>query len=147
VTRKQRVTRAVYGVYVVIIAAFVVSNVTQVGRQIFGPNGGAATKPAAKVNDACAKAIEGEMRVIELARLAASTEQSEAAAATRYASERERARSRDLEPACSGDPSGADALAALARFDRASESHAVRIASDLTPVRLSTQSFISGHPL
>ena len=79
-------------------------------------------------------------------RAAASAEPNGDAAKARYASERTATRSPELERACSADPSGQDALAALARFDRAAESHSVRLATELTPVRLAAQSFISGHP-
>lgn len=146
-TRKQRVTRVVYGVYVVVVAAFVVSNIAQVGSALFGANGGGAQAAAArfpKVNEICAQVIADEVVAIDKALLAASSEPSGEAARARYASERAGRRTSDLERACGADPNGTDALAALARFDRAADSHAVRTATELSPVRLSTQSFIRG---
>ena len=145
-TRKQRVTRVVYGIYVVVVAAFVISNIWQIGATVFGTREGAAAKPAVTVGEACGKAIDEDVRAIERARTAASTEASADAARKRYARERAQARPPEVENACTGEPYGADALAALARFDRAAVSHAVRTASELSPVRLSSQSFISGHP-
>lgn len=148
-TRKQRVTRVVYGIYVVVVAAFVISNIAQVAAAVFGPSGAgeAAGARFPKVGEACARQIEAELQTIEKARLAASSETSDPAAKARYAAERASARAGDpaeLERTCKADPHGVDALAALARFDRAAESHAVRTASELSPVRLSAQSFIRG---
>ncbi|MBX3207860.1 MAG: hypothetical protein KF764_22635 [Labilithrix sp.] len=148
-SRKKRVTRVVYGVYVVVVAAFVVSNIAQVARAVFGEpeSETAAGEPRfPKVGPACAERVEAELVAIEKAREAASSEKSAEAARGRYESERRAARTPALEQACSGDPHGADALASLARFERAAESHALRTATELRPVRLAAQSFISGHP-
>ena len=143
-------TRVVYGVFVVVVAAFVVSNIAQVARAVFGvpDTAAAAADPSRfpKVGAACAELLEAQLRAIDEARAAASTEPNGDAAKARYATLRSAARSAELEQTCSADPSGPDALAALARFDRAAESHAIRLASELTPVRLAAQSFISGHP-
>ena len=150
VTRNKRTSRVVYGVYVVVVAAFVVSNIVQVARAVFGsPENEAVAAEASrfpKVGPACGALLEAQLQAIEKARAAAATEPNGDAAKARYANERSAARSPELEPTCSADPSGTDALAALARFDRAAESHSVRQASELTPVRLAAQSFISGHP-
>lgn len=143
-------TRVVYGVYVVVVAAFVVSNIAQVARAVFGvpESEAAAAEPSRfpKVGAACGELLETQVRAIEKARGVAQVEPDGDAAKARYANERTASRSPELERVCSADPSGTDALAALARFDRAAESHAVRLASELTPVRLAAQSFISGHP-
>lgn len=143
-------TRVVYGGYVVLVAAFVVSNIAQVARAVFGgpENEAAAAEPSRfpKVGPACSELLEAQVQSIDRARAASSSEPSGEAATARYASERSAARSPELERTCAADPSGSDALAALARFDRTSESQAVRLASELTPVRLAAQSFISGHP-
>lgn len=149
VTRKKRVTRVVYGAYVVVVAAFVVSNIAQVARAVFGlpEDAAAAVEPRfPKVGPACGELLAAELRAIDETRVAASGEPSKEAAKARYARERSASGSPELERTCSADPSGTDALAALARFERASESHAVRLAGELTPVRLAAQSFISGHP-
>ena len=146
-------TRVVYGVYVVVVAAFVVSNIAQVARAVFGlpATEAAAAEPSRfpKVGAACGELLERQLQAIEKARAAASGEPNGDAAKARYASERSAlgsAGSPELERTCSADPGGTDALAALARFDRAAESHSIRLASELTPVRLAAQSFISGHP-
>ena len=139
-------TRVVYGIYVLIVAAFTVSNIAQVGRQIFGPNGGAAKPESARVEVPCAEQIKAQYQAIELAQVEASMAPDGDTAKQRYASHRELRRSPDLDRVCGADPNGSDALAALARFDRAAGNGAIRTATELSPVRLSTQSFISGHP-
>ncbi|MBN9165541.1 MAG: hypothetical protein J0I07_31600 [Myxococcales bacterium] len=150
-TRKQRVTRVVYGAYVVVVAAFVVSNIAQVASTVFSGREGGSEAAAAdprfpKVGPACAKLFEEQVQAIEKARQAASSEASAEAAKARYESERSAARSPDLERTCSAEPSGTDALASLARLDRQAESESVRSATELRSVRLAAQSFISGHP-
>lgn len=147
-TRKQRVTRVVYGAYLVVVAAFVVSNIAQVAGAVFGePEAEAlAAEPRSPtVGPACAELFEGQLRAIEEARQAASSEASAGAAKARYASERSAARSSELEQTCSAEPSGAIALASLARLERQAESESVRSATELRSVRLAAQSFISGH--
>lgn len=146
VTRNQRVTRVVYGVYVVIVAAFTISNIAQVGRQIFGANGGAATSAPVKVGAPCAEQLKIAYEAIEIAAAEASKATDAENASQNYVRRRGMGRSPDLDRACNADPNGVEALAALARLDRAAEDHAIRTATELSPVRLSTQSFISGHP-
>ena len=100
----------------------------------------------APIDGPCARAIEDDMRAIEAARLVASTEKTGGAAKDRYAAERRLARERsaDRDVVCHDAPQRIEALAALARLDRASEAHAVRESSELSPVRLAAQSFIRG---
>ncbi|MBX3264100.1 MAG: hypothetical protein KIS78_14575 [Labilithrix sp.] len=145
--RNKRVTRVVYGVYVVVVAAFVVSNIAQVASALFGePDGAAAAQSAPKVGPACAKILGEQLAAIEEARQRASAEATAEAAKARYETERSATRSPELERVCSGDPRGDAARASLARLERVAESQAVRTATELRPVRLSAQSFISGHP-
>jgi hypothetical protein len=148
VTRKQRVTRAVYGGYVLLVAAFTVSSITQVARKVFGgPGEETADSRFPKVGADCGEALRSEIGAIEAARALASLESGGDTAKARYASERtSRGTMNDLKRRCGTDPHGQEALAALARLDRAAEAHAVRDGSELSPVRLSAQSFISGHP-
>jgi hypothetical protein len=148
--KAPRTTRAVYGVYVLGVAAFVISSIVQVGRALFfgTPEPTTTTEAAEKaVGENCARLLEEHDQAIAQARIAASTAPDGDAARALYAKWRlpTKERQPELDQACAGDPHGADALAALARFDRAAESHAVRTASELSPVRLSAQSFIRGH--
>lgn len=141
-------TRVVYGAYVFVVAAFVVSSIAQVARYVFGipeTESAARREPSRfpKVGPACGELLDGQLRAIETARVAASTEPDGDTAKVRYKSERSASTPPELDKICSADPSGPAALAALARFDRAAESHALRMANELTPVRLAAQSFIS----
>lgn len=150
VTAKKRTTRAVYGAYVVLMTAFVVSSIAQVARVVFDPTSSDVPRPGTAyptVGGACRSGLEEQTASIETARLAASTEPTAEHAKARYETERRAARGRiaDLEQSCATDPHRTDALAALASLDRAAEAHAIRDADELSPVRLTAQSFISGH--
>jgi hypothetical protein len=136
VPRKQLVTRLVYGVFVLVVAAFTISNVVQVATVVF-----ASPEAAPKVGPACAVFIEENALAIESALRAALSETDRDAAKARYSSER--GHSSGTTKACEADPNGPAALAALARLDRAAESQAVRTATDLHSVRVAAQSFIS----
>ena len=146
-TKKQRVTRAVYAGYVLIVALFVVSSVVQVARRVFGAGGetGGVDARFPPVAPGCGQVLQDEIQAIESARIAASTERNADAARQRYQSARPSREPIALVRArCAGDPQETAALAALARFDRAAEAHAVRDATELSPVRQEAQSFIRG---
>ena len=139
----KRTTRLVYGAFVVLVAAFTLTNIWQVAWRVFGSDA-AESPPSMAVGDACGTALSTEIRDIERARLVSSTEKDGATAKDRYARERighpgEKGASSRV---CEADPHGTEALAALARFDRAAEAHAVRESSELSPVRLAAYSFI-----
>lgn len=149
-----QVTRFVYVVYVFLVTAFVASSIAQVGGALFGAGtGGSGTRGALPestfpvASPDCARLLEEDSQAIELARAAASLEVDGDAAKARFA--RDRAAARDRAPArdrvCGGDSHDGDALAALARLERAAESHAIRTATELSPVRRGAQSFIRGH--
>jgi hypothetical protein len=128
----RRISRIVYGTFTLFLAVFVASNVVQVARRVFGD-----VDDVARVDPPCAAAIESEMRAIDAARMAATTELGAEEARARYARERKSAAA--ASTSCKDQE---EALAALARFDRASEALAVRTSSELRPVRLAAQSFI-----
>jgi hypothetical protein len=145
--RKQRVTRAVYAVFTVFVGAFVVASTTQIARSLFGEGRGADDRARSPdVGEACSAALEVEIGAIDAARLQASTAGSGDLARARYLAARAGSGPNRADPprACAAEPNGADALAALARYDRASEAHAFREASELSPVRHAAQSFIRG---
>ena len=129
------VSRIVYGVFVVGVGAFILSNVTQVARVTFGDP---SQSDFPKVEAACGAAIEREIAAIDRARVAASGEKNAEAARGAYAAAR-KAESSDLQNACVG---AVDALAAVGRLDRSAESHAVRDATEIGPMRQSARSFI-----
>jgi hypothetical protein len=149
VSRKRRVTRIVYGAYVVGVALFVVSSTYQVARVVFGGRQDMAAHEALaapKVSGECSAVLNREVEAIDAARLQASKATTADSAQDRFVEQRRSATSRDdLERACASDPHGTEALASLARYERASQAHAVREARELVPVRLAAQSFIRGH--
>ena len=138
----KRTTRLVYGAFVVLVALFTFSNIWQVAWRVFGPEA-AESPPSMAVGGACGAALSTEIRDIERARLVASTEKDGPTAKDRYTRERS-AQKGAATRVCEADAHGTDALAALARFDRAAEAHAVRESSELSPVRGTAQSFIRG---
>lgn len=140
--RQKTVGRAVYGAFVVLIAVFTFSNIWQVARRVFG-EGSAETPPSVAVGPACGESLAAEIADIERARLLAATERTADAARARYTRERTH-KTLLVSGGCEADPNGQEALAALARLDRAAETHAVRESSELSPVRLAAQSFIRG---
>jgi hypothetical protein len=123
------------------VAVFVVSSIAQIAKVVLG-----SPDALPAVGGECAEAMKREFQSIEAARAAASLEPRGEAAKARYANERRSSseKSPDVQRACSADPHGTEALVALAELDRASEESAFRAASELSPVRLSAQSFISG---
>jgi hypothetical protein len=127
------------------VAAFVGSNIYQVAVKVFSEGSGAAERPT--VGAPCGAVLEKEIQAIDAARVVASKEDGLDAAKSRYAKERASA-AVEGEPrhSCADDPHGEAALAALARFDRASEAEAIRDGIDLSTVRLTAQSFIRGLP-
>lgn len=137
-TRKQVVSRIVYGVFVVIVGAFISSNIWQVAKVTFGEQSGAAIP---KVEAACGAAIEKEIAAIDRARETASAERDGDTARSTYRAARAK-ESSDVKTACANDPNGVDALAAVGRLDRSAESHAVRDANEIGPMRQSARSFI-----
>jgi hypothetical protein len=143
-TRKQRVTRVVYAVYVVLVTAFVASSIAQVARRVFGEPDHATA--AVSIGDGCARVLTDEIDAIDAARSSASAENGAEAARSRYHAARPSREPIALASTrCRSDAQGAAALAALAKFDRAAEADAVRAAAELSPVRLEAQSFIRGH--
>lgn len=139
--RSRTATRLVYGAFVVIVAAFVVSNVWQVARQVF-VDPAAADAPV--VGPACGALLAEEDASIRAAEEAALRAKDDEEARRAYDAARtaSRARAPERERACAGDPQGALALAAFARLDRAAQAHVARRGAELSPVRLAAQSFI-----
>jgi hypothetical protein len=136
------VTRVVYGAFITFAAAFVLSSVWQISSQLFGF--GSASRPEARhVGPTCATSIAAAASAIEVAR-AAPVQEPELPpdeAADLYRKQRGALDQAKLEP-CGADPAGADALAALARYDRAAEASVRRRAVELGPVRREVLSFI-----
>lgn len=141
----KKASRVVYGVYIAITAAFVIASIVQVASDLFSND---EARPVAAsgtgVNAACADRIEEMVHAIDVARLEASHKSDRETALHAYTVAKEAAWARygELARACESDPHGADALAALDRFDRAAERDAIRQAVELGRVRRSVDSFI-----
>jgi hypothetical protein len=141
------VTRAVYGLFVAFAAAFVLSSVWQISSQLFGF--GSASRPETRhVGATCAASIESSVVAIDTARLKPSGAMGPDEAYERYRKAKAASAIDDekLQQGCAGDPSGPEALAALARYDRAAEASVRRRAVELGPVRREVMSFINRPP-
>ncbi len=142
----KRTTRIVYGVFIAGVGAFVASCIWQVAFAVFA-GGGAAEPTSLKVERACADGIEELILGVDVALAGVAVGGHEQEARRSYATARDTkwTRRAEIEQACANDPNGKDALAAVARYDRAAEATIVRQANELTLVRNQAQSFISGH--
>jgi hypothetical protein len=142
---RRRVTRIVYGVFIVGVAAFVVSSTAQVAIAVFGTSSTGGT--SASVGPACADGLKELVAGIDFAMVDALSIDHTDDARHRYVVARDAKWSRRaaIDEACVNEPNGKDALAAVARYDRAAEASVVRHVSELSPVRIQAQSFISGH--
>jgi hypothetical protein len=141
--RARRITRVVFGTYIVLLSAFVVSNIVQVVRVLyFGPE-----------SDRSARAVQAEPCRHELTTLADGLERATAdAASARDATSADLAyheKRAALSPAflsaaraCASETNGPEALAAMTRLDRAAEATARRRGEALAPVRREVDSFI-----
>jgi hypothetical protein len=134
----KRLNRVVYGVFITIAAVFIVSSTIQVASAVFR-----SPLEAPKVGAPCgayiAALIAGVDAAIEAAASAADGEEAK----KRYLESRRIVdRQASGERTCAEDPHGGEALAAVARYDRAAETFAARRGTELSPVRLRAQSFI-----
>jgi hypothetical protein len=141
VASKKATTRAVYAAYSVLASAFVFATVWQVAGVLFGtPAEGAAVGPA------CAEGLRDLSVAIDRGLAAAAGARDRDAAEERYraALRPEWDRKDAIADVCGRDRTGADALAALGRVDRAARESASRSASELGSVRRDLDSFIRG---
>jgi hypothetical protein len=144
---KNRRTTALYAVFVLGAAVFIVSSVWQIASQVFAaPPAPATNASGPRVGPGCAAALSALARAVDKGVLAAAAVADPAEAAKRYTVARgpswEGARKSELLRACEGDPAGPEAVAALARLDRVAESAIRRQSSELAPVRREVDSFI-----
>ncbi len=137
--KSRRTTRAVYAVYIALTAAFVISNIWQVGLTLFGdaPHEAVAQGP-------CRAGIEELSGALDRAAKAAVEARDDADAERRYSEARrpEWDRYEEVRRACAAQPRGVDAMAALTRLERAHRSAVGRSAAALAPVRREVDSFI-----
>ncbi len=138
----KRVTRVVYGAFVALAAAFILSSVWQIASQLFGF--GAASRPVQHVGPQCAAAIQQDVLAIDLALAEPTTALGgdDAVNAYQQHKKREWQDQEKLTQCCAGDPAATQAIAAVMRLDRAAESAVRRRAGELGPVRREVDSFI-----
>lgn len=133
--------------FVVLAAAFILSSTVQIARAVFAEppvaDGAGATAPLAP---ACRDGLRTLASAVDRALLAAEVATDASDAERRYREARSPEwnpeRHRELVRPCEGEAGGADAVAALARLDRAAEGAAQRRSDELGPVRRAAQSFI-----
>lgn len=133
--------RAVYGVFIAFATVFIVTSTVQVALAVFGEKA-----EAPKVTDRCGAHIAALIAAIDGAIDAAASAPDAEEGKKRYLASRTSHDGAAPKSSCSEDPHGAEALAAVARYDRAAETFAARRGSELNPVRLRAQSFIRQVP-
>jgi len=138
----QRVTRVVYGVFVIFTAVFVGGLILEVALQVFA---GEAPKTEALAAD-CARGVK-ELEAAVNRGIAAGLGDQEVdvdVAVSRYRGTRDETWSKldAVATTCAAQPRGKDAMAALARLDRQAEGVVRRQTAELRAVRREVDSFI-----
>lgn len=150
VPSEKRVAGVVYAAFVVLATAFVVSSTYQLARAVFADDGAPAPGLAgAPLPEACTSAIRELEEAVDRGLAAAATARTRESAERLYQEGRgpawEAPRRQELERACGDAGQGAEALAAVARLDRAAEGASTAAAAkiaELAPVRRAVDSFI-----
>lgn len=141
--RARRITRIVYGVYIVLLGTFVVSNIAQVFRVLyFGPE--SERNARAVQAEPCRRELTTLADGLERATIEAASARDAAKAEASYHEKRAALSPAFLsaERACAAETNGPEALAAMTRLDRAAEATARRRGEALAPVRREVDSFI-----
>jgi hypothetical protein len=136
---KKRVNRVVYGVFVTLAAAFIISNVAQIAMQVFSTKGsGRLPTPT------CAAGLRELTAAVDRGLAAAAAAPNADDAERRYAQAKapEWNRRTEIEHTCTEDAVGTDAMAAVTRLDRAAQGVVRKGATELAPVRREVDSFI-----
>src|SRR5438270_10611434 len=118
----KRITSAIYAVFTVLAASFVVSSTYQIAVGVMAePADGAAAGMPVKVAPACAEGVRTLAVAVDRGVAAAAGATSRADAESRYRAARgpdwDEAKQRELVEPCNGDARGADAVAAVSRLD------------------------------
>lgn len=136
----------VYGVFVVLAGAFIVSSTVQIALAVFEEPAADATSAPQGLSPACASGLKELTAAVDRGVAAASNGRDSATATKRYREARspewDDARQKELVRPCEGDPRGAQAVAAVSRLDRAAEGAISRQNAELGPVRRTVDSFI-----
>jgi hypothetical protein len=147
VASPKRITSAVYAVFVVVAAAFVISSTVQIARAVLSEPAPGADAPARiSVAPACADGVRTLAVAVDRGVTAAAAATDRGDAERRYRTARspewDEAKRRELVQPCTVDPHGDDAVAAVSRLDRAAEGAIRRQTDELGPVRRAVDSFI-----
>jgi len=157
VASPKRITSAVYAVFTVLAGFFVVSSTSQIAVAVFEepapgapfssrPDAGDPVPPSVKVPPACAEGLRTLAAAVDRGLAAAAGVTDWAEAEKRYQAARSpewgAARQRELVQPCTSDARGADAVAAITRFDRAAVGALRHQTDELGPVRRAALSFI-----
>lgn len=143
----KRITSAIYAVFTLLAAAFVISSTYQIAVAVLAePAPGEAAPPPVAVGPACSDGVRSLAGAVDrgVAAAAAATDRTDAERRYRAARspEWDEARQRELVGPCAGDARGLDAVAAVTRLDRAAEGAIRRQTDELGPVRRAVDSFI-----
>jgi len=147
VASPKRITSAVYAVFTLLSGSFVISSTYQIAAAVFAEPANGDPAPAhVDVAPACAEGLRSLAVAVDrgLTAVAGGTDFAEAEKRYRAARspEWDEARQQQLVQPCMSDPRGADAVAAITRFDRAAEGTIRRQTDELGPVRRAALSFI-----
>ncbi len=142
----KRIQSAIYAVFTVAAAAFVISSTAQIAIAVFAEPATTTSPSTSAVPAACAAGVRTLAVAVDRAVAAAAVAADAADAQKRYRAARspewDDAKHRELLEPCAGDARGADAVAAVARLDRAAEGAIRRQTDELAPVRRGVDSFI-----
>jgi hypothetical protein len=143
----KQITSAIYGVFAVLASAFVVSSTVQIASSVLAePSPGAAAPAPVPVPKACAEGVRSLAVAVDRGVGAAASATDRADGERRYRAARspewDAPKHAELVQPCAGDSRGIDAVAAVARLDRAAEGAIRRQTDELGPVRRAVDSFI-----
>jgi hypothetical protein len=143
----KRISSAVYAVFSLVAAAFVISSTWQIAVAVLSePAPGTAAPAPVPAPPACAQGVRSLALAVDrgVAAAAAATDQGDAERRyhTARSPEWDAPKHEELVLACAGDARGIDAVAAVARLDRAAVGAIRRQTDELGPVRRAVDSFI-----
>ena len=143
----KRITSAVYAVFTCLAGAFVISSTVQIAAAVFAETqpGSGNGPSSSRLPPACADGVKSLAAAVDRG-LAATAGIVDSAEAERrftagHAPEWNEPRHQELVQACTGDPRGTDAVAAVTRFDQAALGAVRKNAGELEPVRRTALSF------
>jgi hypothetical protein len=142
----KRITSAIYAVFTLVAAAFVVSSTYQIAVGVMAEAASPTAPLTINLAPACADGVRSLAAAVDRGVTAAAGATDKAEAERRYrlarSPEWDEAKQRELVEPCAADAHGADAVAAVSRLDRAAEGAIRHQTDELGPVRRAVDSFI-----